>query len=864
MKQKRFFAALTLGAVLATSGASAVWADSPSPFDPQNSAFENWRPVLVDDAVQPRRAEIAAVDAWTRSAFGGAPDSTVDAILNSGAVAVVVERQDYSRLRFDETCVGRKFEFPNGDVFATGLGTHSHSRLRFVFPKPIASFSARLGIARDAAVGSVRGAVEASGQTVFQSEIVRGTDDAPIPVELKFAPPVSEFALLIDDADDGPAFDQANWLNPVATTADGETFDLVADSVVSRLRSDVPFSFEYDGVSSREFLADWPLTVEKIDACNDVYVWRDPKTKLAVSATVRRFERFAAADWVLRFKNEGGENSGTISNVQVVDAAFEYGFERTDLAIHTLRGDTCDENAWLPIVETVAPGKTKTFAPVGGRSSNGAFPFWNVTSRRYGDLEPSEGLFVALGWSGQWNASFENVDSTLSQTNVRAGMERISTILYPGEEIRSPRALIMPWRADRSTAQARFRRLLTFEYAPKIDGAPVKMEFVAQCFDRYYRKRAGWEKAESQIESAKRLKAIDGTAYWFDAAWFPVGFPNGVGNWFSDKTNFPNGVEELGVALEKLGLDFILWFEPERVAPETEIATKYPQYVFGGEKGGLFKLNNPEARRFLTELLLKRIKEFRVDVYRNDFNIDPLSFWRANDEPNRQGMTEIRYVEGHYEMWNRFRAENPGLWIDNCASGGRRIDLETTSISVPLWRSDTCCWPGHPEWDQTQTLGLAQYLPLFSCSSWDSSPYTFRSAANPGAIMQYDFLGANFDAAEAKASLDEAKTYQKFWYGDFYALTDAFVGKRDIVAWQLHRADLNAGVVYVFRQTESPYPGLELELRALDKAAKYRVAVKTGYAVDRTFEATGAELSRYLLMLEKRGTACVLEYEALK
>ena len=131
----------------------------------------------------------------------------------------------------------------------------------------------------------------------------------------------------------------------------------------------------------------------------------------------------------------------------------------------------------------------------------------------------------------------------------------------------------------------------------------------------------------------------------------------------------------------------------------------------GGENGGLYKLNDPEARAFLTNLLVTRIREFGVDVYRNDFNIDPLHFWRQNDTPNRQGITEIRYVEGHYEMWNRFREEFPGLWIDNCASGGRRIDLETTSISIPLWRSDTCCWAGHPEWDQTQTLGLAQYLP---------------------------------------------------------------------------------------------------------------------------------------------------------
>lgn len=58
-------------------------------------------------------------------------------------------------------------------------------------------------------------------------------------------------------------------------------------------------------------------------------------------------------------------------------------------------------------------------------------------------------------------------------------------------------------------------------------------------------------------------------------------------------------------------------------------------------------------------------------------------------------MTEIRFVEGHYAMWDELREKNPGLWIDNCAGGGRRIDLEMCMRSVPLWRSDTGYWSGH-------------------------------------------------------------------------------------------------------------------------------------------------------------------------
>ncbi|MDO4586541.1 MAG: NPCBM/NEW2 domain-containing protein [Planctomycetia bacterium] len=831
-------------------------APQESPFDPENSDYVKWGPVLPDDDLMPSQEQLNLVKEWTEVAFGGQKPAVSDQ-----EVSIFVERQDFNILRMNESCMGNPLKIQN-ELFATGLGTHANSRLVVRFPEAVESFSAMVGVDNNSSTngnaGSVQFAIEVAGKELLRSKTQKGSDPA-IPFEVKFEKPVSEFVLVVDTTADGPSCDQADWANAVATSQSGQRY-ILGNVVKTPLRAEFPFSFKYNGISSRDFLANWKFNVEKIDDLNSIYSWTDPETKLVVSAKVRRFGKLAGVDWVLNFKNTGNENSGLIEDVQVLDASFDIGLENAPIAIHTLTGDFCNDNTWLPIIHPLEAQKSKTFAPTNGRPSNGVFPFWNVVRSEISDDEPTEGIFIAVGWSGQWNATFEHPSHY--QTAVRAGMEKISTVLYPQEEIRSPRILLMPWKSDRLSAQVLFRRLLMFEYAPKMDnGLPMKMETIGQCFDRYYRKREGWEKYDGQVEFAKRLKAAGCTAYWFDAAWFPVGFPNGVGNWFSDTKNFPGGLEQLGQTIQDLGLKFVLWFEPERVAPNTEIATKYPQYVFGGEKGGLYKLNDPEARKHLTELLLKRIKDYKVGVYRNDFNIDPLSFWRANDAEDRQGMTEIRYVEGHYEMWNRFRSENPGLWIDNCASGGRRIDLETTSIAVPLWRSDTCCWPGHPEWDQNQTLGLAQYLPLFSCSSWDPSPYTFRSAANPGCILQYNFLDDDYDPVMTKKSVDEAKAYQKFWYGDFYPLSDVVPGKAAITAWQLHRSDLNAGVVYVFRQEKSPYIGRSFDLRAIDPDANYRINIKRGYEIEKSLEMTGAELAEYPILMNEKKSTIVIEYQ---
>jgi len=164
--------------------------------------------------------------------------------------------------------------------------------------------------------------------------------------------------------------------------------------------------------------------------------------------------------------------------------------------------------------------------------------------------------------------------------------------------------------------------------------------------------------------------------HWLDAAWFPGGFPDGVGNWSAKPKEFPNGLKPVSDECHRLGMRFVLWFEPERVAAGTALAREHPEFVLGGEKRGLFKLNDPTARRYLTDLLSQRISEYGIDVYRNDFNIDPLGFWRGNDAADRQGMTEIR-------RWRDGRTIIPVRY------------LAYDQVNFP-WVKTRWIWPGSP------------------------------------------------------------------------------------------------------------------------------------------------------------------------
>jgi len=434
--------------------------------------------------------------------------------------------------------------------------------------------------------------------------------------------------------------------------------------------------------------------------------------------------------------------------------------------------------------------------------------------------------------------------------------------LHPGEKIRTPRILILPWKGDRLVAHNRFRRLMLFEYVPQQNGRPLPVPIALQCFDRYVSKLPDWGTEAMQLRVAKAAYNAGCDAHWLDAAWFEGGFPNGVGNWFCPPQRFPNGLKPISEACHQLGLKFIVWFEPERVATGTQIAREHPEFVFGGEKGGLFKLGDPAARRWLADLLSRRITEFGIDIYRNDFNIDPLSFWRQADAPDRQGFTEIRYVEGHYQLWDELLAGHPGISIDNCASGGRRIDLETCRRSVPLWHSDTCCSPGHADWNQIHIFGLSHYVPLFGACAWTPEAYELRSAATAGVICQFPVLDEKFSFESARAALSEVKENQKYWYGDFYPLSECVPGPGALIAWQLHRSDLNAGIVLAFRHRECPYPVLQAGLHGLNPQTTYLVDYFEEGRPDQQRTLTGRQLmTTFELRMSKRGTSLLVRYK---
>ncbi len=590
--------------------------------------------------------------------------------------------------------------------------------------------------------------------------------------------------------------------------------------------AEVPFSFVYDGQRSQELLPSWRATPGLPEGAATLarrtYSYIDPATSLEVRAEVTLYSDYPAVDWVLYFQNKGLAPTPILESIQALDANLA-GPPTADPAtppptLYYANGSSALATDFALKHRRLELGTVFTLAPKGGRSSDGVLPFFNLTRPEGG------GMVIAVGWSGQWQATFTR--DAGANLLVQAGMQLTHLSLLPGEQIRSPRMLLLFWQGDPLHASNMLRRLILEHYTPRFGGQPYRGPiWSSSTGDLGFN---GITEA-NQIASAQAIVAegVPIEYYQIDAGWFENGWPN-TGTWEPDPTRFPRGLKPVGDAVHALGLGFILWFEPERVVPGTWLMANRPEWLLGTAEvpadlayqaqWRLLDLGNPDALAWVKTKVSGMIAEYGVDIYRHDFNMFPLYAWRAHDTPSRQGMTEIRYIEGLYAFWDCLLAQHPGLVIDNSASGGRRLDLETIRRSVPLFRTDHF-WAANA--DQDMTYALSHWLPIHAMGVHATQDtYTFRSGMGTSVALAYNYLaGAPWEWLRER--LAEYNLVRDYFSGDYYPLVSDVDAGRLWVAYQFDRPDLGAGMVLAFRREGQGAASFHPALGGLEPAASY-------------------------------------------
>jgi alpha-galactosidase len=740
-----------------------------------------------------------------------------------------------------------------------GLFCHAPSRVHVRLPAPGRTFTALVGVDTNEQTSGGRGSVafhvRVGGKEAFRSGVLReGMPAVPVTVNVAGR---REFVLEVDDGGDGIACDQADWAEAKVVLADGRAIwlaDLPLAASPAEAETSPPFSFTYGGQSSVDLLSKWPLErgSRRLDSrrIERTLTYTDPNTGLVVRCTGIEYQDFPTVEWTLHFRNGGSADSPILENVQALDLHLERG-HYGEFLLHHFVGSPCAVNDYAPLQSVLAPNTEKRIGAAGGRPTNSDMSYFSL------EAPTRQGLIIVVGWPGQWSSHWARDDGL--GLRVRAGQELTHLRLHPGEEIRTPLIVLQFWNGDWVDGQNVWRRWMLAHNVPKPLGKLPEPELFG-CSSHVFNEMVNAnEENQTQFIDRYLEEGVKIGHYWMDAGWYycdPVGWPK-TGTWEVDAKRFPRGLRAISDHAHSKGIKTIVWFEPERVHPDTWLTQNHPEWVLGGAVGGLLDLGNPEARAWLTEHVDRLLTEQGIDLYRQDFNMDPLAHWRAEDTEERQGITEIRHVEGYLAYWDELLRRHPGMFIDSCASGGRRNDLETMRRAIPLWRTD---WRCDPVGTQCHTYGLSFWIPLSGTGTEGVDRYVFRSNMVPFTNCLWDIRTKTLDYDLMRVLTRQFKQLAHYWLGDYYPLTPYSTANDTWMAWQFDRPDLGEGMVQAFRRADSSCAAMGFQLRGLDPDALYQVR---NLDASRSKQLRGRDmLEKYLLVdITERPGAAVITYK---
>ena len=168
----------------------------------------------------------------------------------------------------------------------------------------------------------------------------------------------------------------------------------------------------------------------------------------------------------------------------------------------------------------------------------------------------------------------------------------------------------------------------------------------------------------------------------------------GLGDWFVDATMWPAGLAPLVDLVHGHGMQFGLWFEPEMVNLDSDLARAHPDWVLGPSDGlgpasrnqYVLDIARPETYDYLLDRIDRLVREYAIDYLKWDHNRDLLEAVSRGADGDRPSVH--RQTRALYAMLDELRSRHPGLEIETCSGGGGRIDLGILDRTDRVWASD--------------------------------------------------------------------------------------------------------------------------------------------------------------------------------
>lgn len=315
-----------------------------------------------------------------------------------------------------------------------------------------------------------------------------------------------------------------------------------------------------------------------------------------------------------------------------------------------------------------------------------------------------------------------------------------------------------------------------------------------------------------------------------------------LGDWYVNEEKLKGGLNYLVSEVNKLGMKFGIWFEPEMISPDSNLYKVHPDYAIQikGREPGLSRqqlvldITRKDVRDQAYNQMYKILKSANIEYVKWDMNRQLSDIGSANLPSDQIGEFYHRYVLALYEMQERLVSDFPNLLLENCSGGGARFDPGMLFYSPQIWCSD--------DTDAIERLsiqeGTSLVYPLSTMGAHVSvcpnhacgriTPFKTRGYVALSGTFGYELDITKLSDDEKSMIPNQIALYKKYSdlirNGDYWRIT-SFRENNEYDCWESVSKDKNEALVTFIQVLNHPnYKTRFIKIPGLDDDKNYEVS----------------------------------------
>jgi alpha-galactosidase len=426
-----------------------------------------------------------------------------------------------------------------------------------------------------------------------------------------------------------------------------------------------------------------------------ICIHTDPALRLTVESVYEAFNGVPVVRRYSRVTNRGKSPVGIefLSSAMLHGLADPQDYDR-ELRIHVALNSWMAEGQW----HTLRPsemGFVENERTSWSEAQAGSIGSWST--ERYLPMAMVENMLLGLTWfwqiehNGSWYWELSNVSARDNNADdvyaYLGGPDDLRSAawksLNPGETYETvPVAVgcVQGGFADAVGALTQYRRVACEKPREHNSRCPVIFNDYMNCL---------WGDPTEGKELALIPAAAKAGCEYFviDAGWYAdikEDWSPTIGSWQPSSSRWPRGLKFVLDQIKRNGMIPGLWLEPEVAGAKSLLAQKPDNWFFVRHGKRVLKnsrylldFRNLEVRAYLDQVIARLVNDYGVGYIKMDYNVDSLQGTELSADSFGQGLLE--HNRAHLAWLDNILSRYPNLVIENCGSGGGRMDYAMLS-----------------------------------------------------------------------------------------------------------------------------------------------------------------------------------------